>query len=108
MTMADLQTELALFDEVPTIETLLAKREDQWFDRKSFRVEPVALADRMIGFANADGGRIVVGIHEGQVEGINSNINHLNELLQAAIDYTSPLVRHATTFLDCANRRGQP
>jgi ATP-dependent DNA helicase RecG len=103
-----MQQTLALFDEIPTVEVLRTKREDQWFDRKSFRVKDYDLAADMIGFANADGGRIVVGIHGGEVEGINSNIDHLNTLLQAAINFTTPPVRYVDAYVDCTNRSGQP
>lgn len=95
------QMELALFDEIPDVEVLLQKSENQWFERKSFRIEPGALANTMIGLANADGGRIVVGIHNGRVEGINSSAKHLNELLQASIDFSSPPVRHAVSYAEC-------
>ncbi len=102
------QTQLALFDELPTIETLLTKREDQWFDRKSFRIEAVRLADGMIGFANADGGRIAIGIHNDEIEGIDANIDHVNALQQASRDFCEPPVRHAVLFVACVNRHGQP
>ena len=67
-----MQQALALFDEIPSVETLRTKREDQWFDRKSFRIRDHDLAADMIGFANADGGRIVIGIHNGEIEGIRN------------------------------------
>src|SRR6266849_6532060 len=92
---------LRLFDEPPKVSDLLARREDQWFDRKSFRTDARALADVMIGFANADGGRVAVGVREGRIEGVNSSIEHLNELLQAAIDFSQPPVRHSSILLDC-------
>ena len=103
-----MQQALALFDEIPPVETLRTKREDQWFDRKSFRIRDHDLAADMIGFANADGGRIVVGIHGGEVEGINSDIKHLNTLLQAAIQYTVTPVRYLDSYVDCTNKQGQP
>ena len=99
--------QLSLFDETPvSIDTLILKREDQWFDRKSIRVEPSPLADCMIGFANADGGRIVIGIHNKEVEGIDAVVDHVNDLMQAAINFSSPPVRHGYKFLDCINNHG--
>jgi ATP-dependent DNA helicase RecG len=62
----------------------------------------------MIGFANADGGRIAIGIRDGQVEGVDSSIDHLNELLQAALDFSQPPVRHVAIFLDCTDNAGHP
>ena len=65
--MSTQQEQLSLFDDIPAVESLLAKREDQWFDRKSFRITAENLADRMVGLANADGGRFAIGIHNGRV-----------------------------------------
>jgi len=87
-------------------ESLLKQTESQWFDRKSFRVSPTALADSMIGFANADGGRIVVGISNGVVEGVDSDITHLNELQQAAINFSQPPVRHRSELISCKDSLG--
>src|SRR5258708_5282875 len=102
------QMNLALFDDPPTVEALLQKKENQWFDRKSVRIEAPGLANDMIGFSNADGGRIAVGIHNGEVEGVDSTPARLNDYLQAALDFTSPPVRHSYLLLDCTNRHGQP
>jgi ATP-dependent DNA helicase RecG len=102
------QSQLCLFSDPPTVEELLGRREDQWFDRKSIRIGARELADRMIGFANADGGRIGVGIHGGDIEGVGDSSPHLNDLLQAAADFSVPPVRHAVLFVDCTNRRGDP
>ena len=57
---------------------------------------------------NADGGRIVIGIHNGEIEGINSDIKHLNTLSQAALNYTVPPARNLATYVDCINKEGQP
>lgn len=103
------QLQLSLFDEPPArIEEVLNKAEDQWFDRKSFRIDPKDLANSMIGFANADGGRIIVGIRNRQVEGVDSLPDHLNELQQAFLNFTCPPVRHASFFLDCLDHKGSP
>ena len=103
-----MQQALALFDEIPPVGTLQTKREDQWFDRKSFRIRDHDLAEDMIGFANADGGRIAIGLHRGEIEGINSDIKHLNTLLQAAVQYTLPPIRFLDSYVDCINKEGQP
>ena len=89
------QIQLILFGDPPTLDELLHRREDQWFDRKSFRIAERDLANDMIGFANVDGGRIAIGIHKGQIEGISSDVRHLNGLVQAAIDFGDPPVRFA-------------
>ena len=102
------QGQLCLFDDPPSVESLLTRKEDQWFDRKSIRIEAPGLANALIGFANADGGRIVVGIHNGEIEGATANSAHLNELLRAALDFASPPVRHSLIYPECINRAGNP
>jgi ATP-dependent DNA helicase RecG len=78
------------------------KIEDHWFDRKSFKIAPVALANLMVGFANADGGTILIGVEkDGQILGVDENPEHLNRLRQAALDFTFPPVRHSTSFIQC-------
>ena len=47
---------------------LAALNEDQWFERKSARIQARDLADWLVGFANADGGTIVVGLQGGKTE----------------------------------------
>src|SRR5687767_12766222 len=82
---------------------LLALPEDQWFDRKSARISPRQLADAEIGFANAEGGVIVVGLAGGRVEGTDAAPGHRNALLQAAIDFTVPAVRTSHQLVSCVN-----
>ena len=105
--MESQQMQLALFDEKPTLEKLLAQKENQYFDRKSVRIKPDDLADSIIGFANADGGRIAIGIHNGKIEGVDGDENRLNALLQATIDFTSPYVANTHTYVNCVNLQGQ-
>ena len=72
---------------------LLALPEDQWLERKSARIAARDLANALIGFANADGGLVVVGLHDGKVEGIAANPGRQNEHLQANLDFCVPPVR---------------
>lgn len=85
---------------------LLALPEDQWLDRKSARVKASDLANSLIGFANADGGFIVVGLHGGKVEGIRANPQRLNEHLQANVDFCVPPVRADVRYIACINEEG--
>jgi ATP-dependent DNA helicase RecG len=80
---------------------LLALAEDQWFERKSARVKARALADTLIGFANADGGTVVVGLSDGRVEGTDELGRGRNDLVQATVDYCVPPVRAAHSLLPC-------
>ncbi len=65
--------------------------EGQWFERKSGRISARDLAVPLVAFANAEGGSVVVGIHSGTIEGVTAQ--RLNELQQAAQDFTEPVVR---------------
>ena len=80
--------------------------EDQWFERKSARIKSHTLAEALVAFANAEGGTIVVGVHNGVVEGMNAQAGRLNDLRQASIDYTSPPVRCSCKDLPCINAKG--
>lgn len=70
-------------------EALLALREDQWFDRKSARTRPVALAPVISGMANAEGGLVVMGVHDGTVEGIAAAGDE-NGWRQANLEFVEP------------------
>jgi len=83
-------------------------REDQWLERKSSRIAPRDLADALIGFANADGGIVIVGLSEGEVEGTNGNLKRRNAQLQANIDFCVPPVRAKNELIDCVDSRGEP
>jgi len=87
-------------------DVVLGVPEDQWFDRKSARVKPPALADSLIGFGNAEGGTIVVGLSDGTIEGTDHDPARRNALLQAAVDYTVPPVRVRHRLVPCINSAG--
>ena len=87
---------------------LLDLSENQWFDRKSFRIEPRKLAESLVGFANADGGTIAIGLSRDEVEGVGSNDRHLNSLMQAAVDFTEPTVVTNARLYECIREDGQP
>ena len=85
---------------------LLELPEDQWLERKSSRVAAKDLAKALIGFANADGGIVVVGLAEGEVEGVDDHPGRLNALLQANIDFCTPPVRANHRFVACVDGDG--
>ncbi|MCQ4612629.1 MULTISPECIES: RNA-binding domain-containing protein [unclassified Corynebacterium] len=74
------------------VDELLTRPEDQWFERKSFRIKPKDLAKAIIAFANAEGGVIAVGITDRQFDGLPS-ARQDNDLRQSAFDHTDPTVR---------------
>jgi ATP-dependent DNA helicase RecG len=86
--------------------TLLELSEDQWFERKSARIAARDLADALIGFANADGGIVVIGLHDGKIEGLGSNSVRLNDQMQANIDFCVPPVRARGRLVDCIDDGG--
>ncbi len=63
------------------------------FDRKSARIDAKALAITIIAFANADGGRIAIGVEDdGTLTGVDGKTEHVNELLRASYDYCVPSI----------------
>src|ERR1700684_2615088 len=82
--------------------------EDQWFERKSFRISARALGDDLIGFANADGGILVVGLHDGKVEGTDALAGRRNALMQAHIDFCQPAVPAKSRLIPCQRDDGLP
>lgn len=87
---------------------LLEVTEDQWFERKSARAKPSHVAETEIAFGNAEGGILVVGLHDGRVEGTDSTPQHRNELMQASIDLSRPPVRVRSQLVPCINNKGLP
>jgi ATP-dependent DNA helicase RecG len=85
---------------------LLALPEDQWFDRKSVRMLAKDLGPPLTAFANAEGGTIVIGLHDGMVEGCRQYPEKINSFRQAAIDFTVPPTRMAASEVACVNSRG--
>jgi ATP-dependent DNA helicase RecG len=85
---------------------LLQLAEDQWFERKSWRIPAKDLADALIGFGNAEGGTVVVGLWNGTVEGTDTHEKHRNSLVQAAVDFSVPPVRARSRLVSCINGEG--
>jgi ATP-dependent DNA helicase RecG len=107
--MGTLAVENAL--NAPPVEVgpqLASLSEDQWFERKSSRIAPLDLAKALIGFANADGGMLVVGLDDGEVEGTNGNAERRNAQLQANIDFCTPPVPAKHRLIACVDRGGEP
>ncbi|HVX47542.1 MAG TPA: ATP-binding protein [Mycobacteriales bacterium] len=62
-----------------------------------------SLAVPLVAMANAEGGYVIAGIHDGVPDGITAS--HLNALRQAAHDFTTPVVRCAATELSTSDGR---
>ena len=95
--------------DINDIQILQQQPEGQQFDRKSFRIDAKSLAVIVVAFANADGGDVVIGIEDdGRITGINSNEDHLNELLRVPFDFCVPSVPVEVHFVDCMDVNGNP
>lgn len=92
-----------------TIDEILKNEEYQIFDRKSIQIAPTALSDTICAFANADGGRIAIGVSDKKrrIEGVDNHISQLNELLRVPLDYCNPTVPITTEMVECVNYQGQ-
>lgn len=80
--------------------------EDQWFDRKSVLIDAPKLAKTLVALANAEGGVVIIGVHNGRVEGTDRHRKHRNSLMQASLDHTEPPVRVHSELIACVNDRG--
>jgi ATP-dependent DNA helicase RecG len=85
---------------------LLSVVEDQWFDRKAATLHPLKLAESLVAFANAEGGTVVIGLRDGVVEGTDRWEKRRNDLMQAAVNYTTPPVRASYRIVPCENEKG--
>src|SRR5438552_13152488 len=100
--------QLKILPHGDVLQFLVAAVEDQWLERVSGRIQPTLLAELMVGFANAEGGLIAIGIHRGNIEGVTGAPgNRLNDWRQAALDFTKPPVRHKFELVPCTNACGE-
>lgn len=97
---------LRLWPADRALDFLVNQKEDQWLERVSARTQARTLGDLMVGFANAEGGVIVAGVHDGAVEG-RPDKSRMNDWRQAAMDFTQPPVRHGFQTLPCVNSQGE-
>ena len=94
-----------------TLEYLTTEHENKYFDRKSARIKVSDLAQHISGFANADGGTLVIGISDKTmtVEGINGyGEDKINEFINAPKDCCKPMPRYQEEFLEVVNAAGSP
>ena len=92
-----------------TIEEVLAVEEMQVFDRKSVNIAPKVLAIAIIAFANADGGTVAIGISDKtrRIEGVDYDIQKLNELLRVPFDFCVPTVKVEIEKVQCIDFKGR-
>jgi len=96
--------------ELPTereLQELFSAPEGQTLERKSARIHPRDLANTLIAFANADGGRVLVGVEDdGTVGGIDpaADREQVERLLRAAYEFCTPSVQIEYQFVPCQGR----
>ena len=92
-----------------TIEELLEEEEGQIFDRKSINIAPKDLAIHIVAFANADGGKIAIGITDKtrRIEGIDYETKKLNELLRVPFDFCNPTIKVDIEKVPCVDKKGR-
>lgn len=92
-----------------TIEEVLEFEEKQIFDRKSVNIDPKALAISIIAFANADGGTVAIGISDKtrRIEGVDYDIQKLNEFLRVPFDFCVPTVKVEIEKVQCVDFKGR-
>ncbi len=96
-------------EENRRLEAIKNNQEKQIFDRKSIKIEPKALANTVVAFANADGGEIAIGItdKEKRIEGIDFETEKLNELLRVPFDFCIPTVKVDLEYVPCIDEKGR-
>lgn len=90
-----------------TIEYMCKEKENQKFDRKSVKKDVKEIANHIAGFANADGGTLVIGISDdGVLEGFQNYETKYNEFLKSSIQYLKVAPEVKTEKLNIINKNG--
>ena len=92
------------------IEAFSHDEETHYFDRKSARKDTAEIAKHVMAFANAAGGKLVVGIEDdGTVSGFRRQGAHLVEdFEQVPLTMLSPTPSVACTRVPVVNAKGEP
>lgn len=99
---------LSQYDLRLTLNFLDKATEDQTFDRKRATISPSDLATIIVGFANADGGTIVIGQADDKIfEGINHvGQDKINELKKVCINLCIPPIFVRDEEISITNKNG--
>lgn len=96
------------YDSKLTLEKILNMGENYAFDRKSAGISIKKLAEAMIGFANAEGGLIVLGVKARQIEGILSQGNvKINDFLQCGFLKCHPSLNFKSERIEVTKPNGK-
>jgi len=92
--------------ENPSIDNLLRTKENQFFDRKSERTKWQDIGDSMMGFANADGGIIAIGIEKDKtITGVKDILIKTAEVRKAAGQWLVPPIKIQTKPVPCQTHK---
>lgn len=91
------------------VERFSSEKENQYFDRKSARIKVSDAAKHVIAFANASGGKLVIGIEDcGIVTGFGINgANALGDFKQMPLVYCDPVPVVKIVEVPVVNDRGE-
>ncbi len=90
-----------------TEEYICFAKENQKFDRKSAKKDVKEIANHIAGFANADGGTLVIGITDnGKLEGFENYGDKDNDILKSSIQYLKTIPEIKTEKLNIINING--
>lgn len=96
------------YDTKLSLDYLLTTEEDQYFERKSANIRIGKLAEAIISFANADGGLIVIGIEDKQLQGILSQGNtKIQDFIQCGFEKCIPSVNFRHERIDIKKDNGK-
>lgn len=99
--------QLPLNDNNPTLFT--TEKESQYFDRKSARIAPKDTIRHICAFANASGGKLVIGIEDhGSITGFKGTGAHdIEEFEQAALVGCDPVPEVHPVRIPVINEQGK-
>lgn len=90
------------------VEQLVRTPEGQFLERKGPRIDARELGNVIAGFANGDGGRVVIGIQDGQVLGIErETARRINDWRQASTRFVEPPATLRFETIECLNASGE-
>ena len=94
-------------NEQLTEQYMCFEKENQKFDRKSAKKDIKEIANHIAGFANADGGTLVIGIaDDGKLEGFENYGNKDNDILKSSVQYLKTIPKIKTEKLNIINING--
>ncbi|MBE1554262.1 ATP-binding protein [Sporosarcina limicola] len=95
-------------DSKLSLDVLLDMNESQYFDRKSASIKVQKLAEAIVGFANADGGLLAIGIENGKALGILSQGNiKVNDFIQCGFEKCFPSVNYKFERINIVKENGK-